>query len=48
MLNFNAYMNCHLIKKGYVTMNEVPASEIMNLLEKKENILVTLEEEIRR
>ena len=29
-------------------MNEVPASEIMNLLEKKENILVTLEEEIRR
>ena len=34
-------------KKGYVTMNEVPASEIMNLLEKKENILVTLEEEMR-
>ena len=32
MLNFYAYMNYHLIKQGYVTMYEVPAEVIINLL----------------
>lgn len=48
MLNFYAYMNYHLIEQGYVTMNEVPAEEIVSLLESflKERLLEKEESDI--
>mgnify|MGYP005801637775 CR=1 FL=1 len=32
-MNFNFYMNYHLVKKGYTNIEEIPVEEIINIIE---------------
>ena len=31
-MNFNFYMNYHLVKKGYTNIEEIPVEEIINTI----------------